>query len=73
MEDVFAHIKNIETKEEMAKFLSDAIYIIFKCSLTKRKFYEETLKKLSERIVFVDPNKEYEELKDAVKGQELKV
>ena len=50
MEDVFAHIKNIETKEEMAKFLSDAIYIIFKCSLTKRKFYEETLKKLNEEV-----------------------
>lgn len=50
MEDVFNHIKNIETKEEMAKFLSDAIYIIFKCSLTKRKFYEETLKKLNEEV-----------------------
>ncbi|MBO6119512.1 MAG: hypothetical protein J6P02_03530 [Lachnospiraceae bacterium] len=69
MEDVFAHIKNIETKEEMAKFLSDAIYIIFKCSLTKRKFYEETLKKLSERIVFIDPNKEYENLKEMLEKE----
>lgn len=69
MEDVFKHIKNIETKEEMAKFLSDAIYIIFKCSLTKRKFYEETLKKLSERIVFIDPNKEYESLKEMLEKE----
>lgn len=69
MEDVFAHIKNIETKEEMAKFLSDAIYIIFKCSLTKRKFHEETLKKLSERIVFIDPNKEYESLKEMLEKE----
>lgn len=69
MEDVFAHIKNIETKEEMAKFLSDAIYIIFKCSLTKKKFYEETLKKLSERIVFIDPNKEYESLKEMLEKE----
>lgn len=68
MEDVFAHIKNIETKEEMAKFLSDAIYIIFKCSLTKRKFYEETLKKLNERII-IDPNKEYESLKEMLEKE----
>lgn len=69
MEDVFAHIKNIETKEEMAEFLSDAIYIIFKGSLTKRKFYEETLKKFNERIIIIDPNKEYESLKEMLEKE----
>ncbi|MBR1453036.1 MAG: hypothetical protein IJ593_00095 [Lachnospiraceae bacterium] len=62
----FNKIKTIESEENLAKYLSDNIFIIFNCSLTKRKFYEETLKMLhenddtSDKADIINENKEDE-------------
>lgn len=55
----FEKIKSFDTKEKLAQYLSDNIFIIFKSTLTKRKFYEETLKMLSEEVINLDDFNSY--------------
>lgn len=55
----FEKIKSFDTKEKLAQYLSDNIFIIFKSTLTKRKFYEETLKMLSEEVIYLDDFNSY--------------
>ena len=50
----FEKIKSLENSTEMAKYLSNNIFIIFNSSLTKKKFYEETLNFLNERCFYED-------------------
>ena len=37
-------VMSMESEEQLANFLADEIYNIFRSSLTKKKFVEETLK-----------------------------
>ncbi len=53
----FEKIKSLNDADDMAKYLSNNIFIIFNSSLTKKKFYEETLKFLNERCFYEDERK----------------